>query len=385
MRKNLFLLSICLFIAACQSNEKQLAEKAPLPESNLCYSPTKGSKFINEKALAEIATIETNPEQSSNFSGMKKIEGGTYVMGGNTRTDTEDQSPGIQPREDEFPKHQVTVKSFWMDETEVTNAQFREFVEATGYVTTAERPIPLEEIMAQLPAGTEPPPPEMLEPASLVFVSPKPGNPYGYGPNDWWKVQKGACWKHPEGEGSGLEGKDNLPVVHISWYDASAYAKWAGKRLPTEAEWEYAARGGKMEAAFPWGDSIGDNKANFWQGDFPVQNEVKDGFAKLAPVKQFPPNVYGLYDMAGNVWEWCSDWYHAEYYECVEAKALGNNPQGPDISFDPYMPDASQKIVRGGSFLCNDSYCSGYRSAARMKSSPDTGLEHTGFRCVRDL
>lgn len=385
MRGIYLIISILIFITACKPNEQKTVEQVPKAESNLCYSPNKGSKFINEKALAEIEAMETNPQQAQDYVGMIKIDGGAFVMGGNTRSDIKEELPGSQPRQDEFPRHQVTLKGFWIDETEVTNAQFRKFVEATGYITTAERPIPLEEIMAQLPAGTEPPAPEMLEPASLVFVSPKPGNPYGYGPNDWWKVEKGACWKHPEGEGSDLKGKDNLPVVHISWYDASAYAKWAGKRLPTEAEWEYAARGGQMETAFPWGDTVANNKANFWQGEFPLKNEQKDGFTKLAPVKQFPPNGFGLYDMAGNVWEWCSDWYHAEYYECVEATNLGNNPQGPDISFDPYMPDASQKIVRGGSFLCNDSYCSGYRSAARMKSSPDTGLEHTGFRCVRDM
>lgn len=377
--------SLLIFLTSCQPQATEHAEHSPAPESNMCYSPNKGNKFINEKAMAEIADMPTNEEKAQDFSGMKKIEGGAFLMGGNTRDDLTEQLPGAQPREDEFPRHEVTVNSFWMDETEVTNAQFREFVEATGYVTTAERPIPLEEIMAQLPEGTAPPSEDMLQPASLVFQSPKPGNPYGYGPGDWWKIEKGACWKHPQGKGSNLEGKDDLPVVHISWYDAMAYAKWAGKRLPTEAEWEYAARGGQVDTAFPWGDSIDNAQANFWQGEFPLQNEEKDGFAKLAPVRQFPPNGYGLYDMAGNVWEWCSDWYHAEYYECVEAQDLGNNPQGPEISFDPFMPNGSQKIIRGGSFLCNDSYCSGYRTAARMKSSPDTGLEHTGFRCVRDI
>ena len=308
-------------------------------------------------------------------------------MGGIPREDVPAESYGSQPRQDEFPQAQVEVSSFWMDETEVTNKQFSAFINATGYITTAEKSIPLEEIMAQLPPGTPPPDSEQLAPASLVFVSPpeRPGGQYGV--QDWWEIRKGASWRHPEGAGSDLKGREDHPVVHISWYDAMAYAKWAGKRLPTEAEWEYAAIGGKQGSIFPWGSHYDETqpKANFWQGNFPVVNEVTDGFDRLAPVQSFAPNGYGLYDMAGNVWEWCSDWYHAAYYQCLNETANTKDPQGPAVSYDPYMPAGSQKIVRGGSFLCNDSYCAGYRVAARMKSSPDTGLEHTGFRCVRDI
>lgn len=339
---------------------------------------------MNEAALKEIAEMPTDATKAEDLSGMKRITGGSFVMGGNMRHRDTTKLGGVQPRKDEFPKHPVQINDFWIDETEVTNAQFREFVAATGYVTTAERPMDIEEIMAQLPPGAQAPPAEMLAAASLVFNQPAPGKT-NYGVNDWWRVEKGASWKHPQGADSDLEGKDNLPVVHISWYDANAYAKWSGKRLPTEAEWEYAARGGKAENIFPWGNDFEESqpKANFWQGRFPTDNDNLDGFMGIAPVKSFEANDYGLYDMAGNVWEWCSDWYHVDFYNCE--KETSDNPTGAKVSFDPMMPDGSQKIVRGGSFLCNDAYCSGYRAAARMKSSPDTGLEHTGFRCVRDV
>ena len=351
----------------------------------------KGNNYINEAALKDLASIQPSTAMATDFNGMIKIGGGSFVMGGRVRDDIDDQSFGAQPRQDEYPQNKLEISPFWMDATEVTNKQFKAFVTATGYVTTAERSISLEEIMAQLPAGTPPPDPELLKPASLVFRSPqKTGRPAGV--QDWWEIIPGANWRHPNGPGSSIEGKDNLPVVHVSWYDASAYAKWAGKRLPTEAEWEYAASGGQTsggqrELIFPWGNVSDDTKpkANYWQGEFPYANTEADGFSRVSPAKSFAPNALGLYDMAGNVWEWCSDWYHSEYYKCLNEDDLKKDPSGPKTSFDPYMPDASQKIIRGGSFLCNDSYCAGYRIAARMKSSPDTGLEHTGFRCVRDI
>lgn len=314
--------------------------------------------------------------QDTSTAGMKLIPGGSFMMG----------ADNDQASADEYPKHPVQVKSFWMDETEVTNAQFQKFVEATGYITTAERKPDWEELKKSLPPGTPKLPDSVLVAASLVFrQSEGPVNLYDY--NQWWSWVPGASWKHPQGPGSDIKGKENYPVVHVSWYDAMAYCKWAGKRLPTEAEWEYAARGGLENAIYPWGNehvNAGRPKANSWEGNFPYYNELKDRFVRSAPVRSFQPNGYGLYDMAGNVWEWCSDWYHSEYYAGANNKPL-SDPQGPGKSYDPEDPHTPKKSLRGGSFLCNDAYCSGYRVARRMKSSPDTGLEHTGFRCVKDV
>jgi formylglycine-generating enzyme required for sulfatase activity len=305
---------------------------------------------------------------------MVKLPGGTFMMGGNN----EQASP------DEYPRHEVTVAAFWIDLTEVTNAQFQKFVDATGYITTAERKPDWGELSKTLPPGTAKPADELLVPASLVVKIPTHDvDLHDYG--QWWKWTPGADWKHPQGPGSNLDGKSNFPVVHVSWDDAMAYCKWAGKRLPTEAEWEFASRSGMKEATYPWGDEPihkGKAKANSWDGTFPSNNTKKDGYVFVAPVKSYAPNKYGLYDMAGNVWEWCSDWYDADYYESVKDGVT--NPKGPAKSFDPQEPYMPKRVVRGGSFLCNDSYCSGYRSSRRMRTSPDTGLEHTGFRCVAD-
>jgi len=242
---------------------------------------------------------------------------------------------------------------FWMDKTEVTNAQFATFVEATGYVTTAEQVPDWELLKQQVPEGTPKPHDSVLVAASLVFVPPAQPVPLD-DPSRWWKWTKDANWKQPQGVGSDLQGKANHPVVHVSYEDANAYARWARKRLPTEAEWEFAARGGVKDARYPWGDEVvesGQPKANTWQGKFPVQNTNWDQAVGSATVGSYAPNGYGLYDMAGNVWEWCA---------------------GPEI------------VLRGGSFLCNSSYCEGYRVSSRMPTAPDTGLEHTGFRCVMD-
>lgn len=307
---------------------------------------------------------------------MVLIHEGTYTMGG-------DQTWG-QP--DEFPLHRVRISSFYIDRHEVTNARFREFVEATGYVTTAERKPEWEELKKQLPPGSPRPPENQLVPASLVFTPPDHAVPLT-NVSVWWSWMPGADWRHPEGPASNLAGKDNYPVVHVSWEDAHAYAVWAGKRLPTEAEWEYAARGGLENKMYPWGNEPveqGRVKANTWQGHFPAENTKRDHYRLTAPVMSFEPNGYGLYDMAGNVWEWCQDWYRSDYYRSLSS-GVSLNPAGPPNSYDPDEPYAQKKVTRGGSFLCTDQYCSGFRTSARMKTSWDTSLENTGFRCVADV
>lgn len=320
---------------------------------------------------ASVDTSESPPGPAP--KGMVWIPGGEFRMG--------DDSPLARPNEQ--PVHRVRVDGFWMDATPVTNAQFRAFVEATGYVTTAEKAPDLDELMAQLPPGTEPPDPSLLIPASLVFSS--EGADLRYGLESWWRWQPGANWRHPEGPGSTIEGKDDHPVVHVSWYDAEAYARWAGKRLPTEAEWEYAARGGKDGLPYIWGTERRpggkEPPANIWHGRFPHENLLTDGFATTSPVRHFPPNAFGLYDMAGNVWEWCADWYHAEWY-AMAGQDVQVNPTGPPTSFDPREPTAPKRVIRGGSFLCSDVYCMGFRPSARMQTSPDTSTMHIGFRCV---
>lgn len=306
--------------------------------------------------------------------GMVEIPAGTLNMGG----DNDQADPN------EYPKHQVAIDGFWMDETEVTNTQFEAFVDATNYVTVAERPISWEDIKKDLPPDTPKPPDSLMQPGALVFRA--TSQPVQLNnPGLWWQWTIGVNWRHPEGPDSGIEKIMNHPVVHIAWEDAMAFAKWAGKRLPTEAEWEWASRGGLENAPYPWGDenvNIGKPKANFWQGLFPYENKLKDGFLTTAPVKSFPPNGYGLYDMAGNVWEWCFDWFDFDYYK--KKTAAKANTKGPEKGFNPHMPYQQEKIIRGGSFLCNDDYCSGYRNSRRMGSSVDTGLNHTGFRCVVD-
>jgi formylglycine-generating enzyme required for sulfatase activity len=307
-------------------------------------------------------------------SGMVKIPAGQFLMG----------ADDAQGDSDELPKHKVAVGAFWMDAHEVSNAQFEAFVKATGYITTAERKPQWEELKKQLPPGTPAPPEDQLVAASLVFTPPSEGTQTGdY--TQWWQWVPGADWRHPEGPGSGIKGRENLPVIHVSWYDAAAYAAWAGKSLPTEAEWEWAARGGLTGSVYTWGNEdidVGKPKANTWQGKFPVSNTGKDGFTGLAPVKSFPANNYGLYDMAGNVWEWCADWYRADYYQSLPTSSVTENPSGPSSSLDPDEPYTPKKTLRGGSFMCNKSYCTGYRVSRRMKSSADTGSSNTGFRCV---
>jgi formylglycine-generating enzyme required for sulfatase activity len=308
-------------------------------------------------------------------AGMVWIPGGEFTMG----TDSDLGWP------DEKPAHRVRVDGFWMDDHEITNAEFRKFVEATGYKTTAEKPVDWAELRKQLAPNTPKPPDEKLQPGSLVFTptaGPVPLNDY----TQWWKWTPGANWQHPEGPGSNLDGRENHPVVQVSWDDAVAYCKWAGKRLPTEAEWEFAARGGLEGKPYVWGDQAPDEKnifANIWQGKFPYQNSKADGFERTAPVKSFAPNGFRLYDMAGNVWEWCNDWYDVSLYRQRAGQGVIVNPIGPEHSYNPDQPFSSQRVQRGGSFLCCDEYCSRYRPSARQGSSPDTGMSHVGFRCVK--
>jgi formylglycine-generating enzyme required for sulfatase activity len=307
-------------------------------------------------------------------AGMVWIPGGDFTMG----TDAQEGWP------EERPAHRVRVDGFFMDATEVTNVEFRAFIAATGYVTTAEKAPSLEEIMSQVPPGTPPPAKESLVPGALVFTPPA-GRVDLNDFSQWWSWTPGASWRHPEGPGSSIADRDNHPVVQVSWDDANAFARWAGMRLPTEAEWEFAARGGLKNKSYVWGDegpSEARPLANIWQGEFPHSNTAQDGFARTSPVKSFPPNGYGLFDMAGNVWEWCADWYDRELYRRRAGGELVVNPAGPERSFDPSRPYERLRVQRGGSFLCNDSYCSRYRPSARHGGSPDTGMSHVGFRCA---
>ncbi|PHQ81897.1 MAG: sulfatase [Coxiella sp. (in: Bacteria)] len=306
---------------------------------------------------------------------MVKIPGGIFMMGGDNN----------QAKKDELPKHKVQIKSFWLDKTEVTNKQFSEFIKATGYKTTAERKPDWNKLKKNLPPNTPKPGKDVLVPSSLVFTPPNHKASL-INHHKWWEWKKGADWRHPNGPNSNITGKENHPVVHVSWLDAAAYCNWRGVRLPTEAEWEWSARGGLKNKLYPWGNEAIDQgtiKANTWQGSFPHKNTLRDKHYYTAAVKSFKPNGYGLYDMSGNVWEWVSDLYHARYYYELTKKNAVNNPTGPRVSYDPRDPNIKKNVTRGGSYLCNEKYCTGYRVSARMKSSPDTSMQHTGFRCAK--
>jgi formylglycine-generating enzyme required for sulfatase activity len=292
------------------------------------------------------------------------IPGGEFSMGADAMADAR-------------PIHRVYVDGFWMDRTEVTNAEFGRFVRATGYVTIAER-TPRAEDFPGAPA-------ENLVAGSVVFTPPKRTVPLDKQLH-WWGYIKGASWRHPLGPGSDLRGRETFPVVHIALPDAEAYARWAGKRLPTEAEFEFAARGGLASKRYAWGDDFhpgGRFMANTFQGHFPDHDSGEDGAVGLAPVASYPANGYGLFDIAGNVWEWCSDWYRHDAYAADALRGVVRNPRGPDSSYDPSEPSAPKRVQRGGSFLCSSQYCARYLVGSRGKGEPSTGSNHLGFRCVR--
>ena len=309
--------------------------------------------------------------------GMLWIPGGEFSMG-SSEPDTGLCGLGNSIA-DARPVHRVYVDGFLMDATEVTNEQFAKFVAATGYKTVAERPLN--------PADFPGVPAEALKPGSLVFTHPARAVPLN-NVSAWWSYVAGACWNHPTGPGSDLKGREKFPVVHIAYEDAEAFAKWAGKRLPTEAEWEFAARGGVGGRLFPWGDALkpgGRWPANLFEGHFPDTDTGEDGFVGIAPVAKYAPNAYGLRDMAGNVWEWCSDWYRPDTYEKLAAsRGVARNPRGPDSSRDPDEPGAKKRVHRGGSFLCTDQYCTRYMVGSRGKGEVSTSSDHVGFRCVKD-
>jgi sulfatase modifying factor 1 len=326
-----------------------------------CDKPSTSTGSPSEDDSKRLAPNPATQADLSWTNHMVWIPGGTFQRG------TE------SGQGDEQPVRSITISGFWMDRTEITNGQYREFVRDTGYVTVAERkPDP------RLFPGADP---SLLVAGAIVFEPPPEPvslrNHYA-----WWRYMPGANWQHPTGPSSDIQGKDDYPVTQIAWEDAEAYARWAGKRLPSEAEWEYAARGNQEGLSFVWGNELTPSNqwhANVWQGDFPHQNTLEDGHYWMAPVAQYTPNPYGLYDMAGNVWEWCLDWYMPDYY----ANSPSRNPFGPNQSYDPGEPGVPKKIMRGGSYLCSDLYCEGYRTWWRMKSAPDTAMSHTGFRCVK--
>ncbi|GAA4311512.1 formylglycine-generating enzyme family protein [Pontixanthobacter gangjinensis] len=334
--------------------------------------PSSASLAMNEK---KNDLLVEKPEDVETPRGMKWVSGVRFTMGAREADEM------ALPRE--RPAHPVAVDGFFMDIHEVTNADFQKFVYETGYVTVAERPVDWEELKKQLPPGTPKPHDSLLRPGSLVFKKDIASlSEFNY--SQWWEWKIGANWRHPEGPDSDIAGRENYPVVHVSFEDVNAYCKWAGRRLPTEAEWEAAAHGKRPGGIYTWGDSEKELNflANTWQGEFPVKNIPEDGFNYAAPVGSFPANSLGLYDMAGNVWEWTQDWYDELYYKKLLKDGEVKNPLGPTQPYNPANPYEKEKVIKGGSFLCNKSYCASYRITARMPQALDSGSDHLGFRTV---
>jgi len=362
LSKILYAIIILFVLSSCKNEAKKIGKMVEKP-------------ILAEKVVTPV--IVNPPENSTAPEGMVWIAGGTFLQGAVPQDK--------DAMDHEKPAIEVAVDGFFMDVTEVTNAQFSKFVKETGYVTTAEREIDWEEMKKQVPEGTQKPHDSILQPGSLTFEKTKSSVPNLFDFSQWWKWTIDASWRHPNGPESNIKGKDTYPVVQVSFEDAMAYCEWAGRRLPTEAEWELAARAGTYGTVYFWGDDVTvlDTQANTWEGEFPVVNTKVDGFELRAPVKSYPANAYGLYDMAGNVWEWTSDWYNTNYYKETAAQNLAlRNPQGAATPYTANNPYAQEKIIKGGSFLCSASYCASYRVSAKMGSSTDSSLEHTGFRTV---
>ena len=353
-------LAVLLPLAACTKQNEAPAAAAASPHAmHEAAAPPRAESGGTPPAISTTPAPEPAPD------GMVWIPGGQFWMGC--------ENCGMP---DALPVHLVSVAGFWMDRTPITNQQFAAYVKATGYVTVAERrPNP-----AEFPGV----PLDSLVPGSVVFTRPSrpvPLDDY----SRWWRYAPGANWRHPEGPGSTLAGRDRHPVVHIAWEDAAGYARWAGKRLPTEAEFEFAARGGLDRKRYAWGDELkpgGKLPANIFEGHFPDRDDRTDGYAGTSPVTAFPANGYGLYDIGGNVWQWCADWYRPDYYSTV-AGALARDPAGPASSYDPEEPGAAKRVTRGGSFLCSGEYCSRYLVGSRGKAEVSSGSSNLGFRLAR--
>jgi sulfatase modifying factor 1 len=361
-----FALMIFALVSRSESPANLKTETAKSPAVKATSSDT-----FEPTVLNAAPPLQNVPE------GMVWIPGGEFSMGSDSESESMCSLPGVT--RDAVPIHRVYVDGFLMDETEVTNGQFAQFVTATGYVTVAERKPTQEEFPTA--------PPENLIAGSTVFTPSREAVPLdNY--FQWWSYIGGADWRHPEGPDSSIEGRDDYPVVQIAYEDAEAYAKWAGRRLPTEAEWEFAARGGRAGDLYAWGNDLKPNgkfQANIYQGEFPVEGKDTgaDGFQGIAPVKQYTANPFGLYDVGGNVWEWTSDWYRPDYYETLARTGeVARNPQGPGASFDPAEPTEKKRVHRGGSFLCTDLYCTRYMVGTRGKGEVRTASNHVGFRCV---